>query len=359
MLLYFILRTLISSLKNKKSFKNTDIYKGFALYVSTPSNDRKNICKVVYEMEKLSWYWRTFPTSYFMFHMHLKEFDDYERMKTFVPQGFYAKYAGSTKYDILIDDKILFHDIMTMYGLPVTKQFFTFRNNLFYINNIVVSEEEIDKVISNITDNRIFVKRYLGGGGSGVFIFIRKKDGYYNETNNKLTASFIKTNYNGTTLLFEKQIKQHSVLKTFNPDTVNTLRVIVIKNPMNKIQIVGAAARFGRIGNFIDNASQGGIMVGLNIQSGQLEEYGSRLYDLNKYYSHPDSKLLFKHTKVSEWRKVENLVYKTMGYLPFYRAVAFDVANTYEGPIIIEINTGAGINAPQIGKEKGIAEYFF
>lgn len=358
MLFYFVLRIYLSALWHKKPFKDSLPYRGFALFMTTPREDRKNIFRVLYEMEKLCWYWHTFPSCYFMFHMHLKDFQEFERMKTFVPQGFYSKYAGSTEYDILIDDKILFHDIMTMYELPVPKRYFTFRNNMFFIGKRVASEDEIDRIISDITDKRIFIKRYRGGEGKGIFVFSKREDGYYNDSNHKLSASYIMTNYKNVTLLFEKQIIQQSILSSFNPNTVNTLRVIVIKNKKNEFKIVGAAARFGRVKGYVDNGSQGGIMVGLDINTGTLVEYGSRLYDLKKYYTHPDSKLPFRSTEITEWDAVEKLVYTTMEYLHYYRAVAFDIVNTSEGPIIIEINTGAGIDAPQFGKEKGIAEEF-
>lgn len=358
MLFYYILRIFLGTLKSKKTFKDSDYYKGIVFYFNTPSKDRKNILKVLIEMEKLSWYWRTYPTSYFLFEMHLKEFNNYSNMKSFVPQDFYSKFAGSTKYDVLIDDKILFHDIMMMYNLPVSKHYFTFRNNQFYIDSKIANDQEVNNVISEIKDERIFVKRYRGGGGSGVFVFNKREDGYYNETNNKLTAAYIKSEYNNITILFEKQIIQDSVLSKFNNDTVNTFRVQVIKAPNGNFQIISACVRFGRKGSFVDNAHKGGIVVSLDIDTGKLGDYGSRLFDLNKYYVHPDSKLPFKNTMVREWQEVSKLVYKTMGYIPFYNGVAFDIANTIEGPIIIEINTGAGMDAPQMARDKGIAEFF-
>src|SRR5690625_5582455 len=99
MLFYLIIRTVISIvlLRRGRGFRNTHIYKGFKFYFSTPSAKRKNIFKVFYELEKLSSYWKTFPSSYFMFHMHLKSFTDYSKMKTFIPQEFYSRYVGGTE----------------------------------------------------------------------------------------------------------------------------------------------------------------------------------------------------------------------------------------------------------------------
>lgn len=358
MLLYYISKIVAISILKGQPFKKTDLYKGFNLYKNTNKKERKNIFKVLFEMEKLSWYWRSFPESYFMFCMHLNSFNDYELMKSYVTQGFYDRYAGSTEYDILINDKILFHDIMESYNLPVPKLFFVFRNNKFYIKNRVVSDSKVNETIENITDDRIFAKRYRGGGGSGVFIFTKKENRYYDIDNNKMSAEFIRQKYYNNTILFEKQIIQEPVLRAFNPDTVNTLRVLVNRNRNKDYQIISSAARFGKKGDYMDNAAKGGIVVSLDIETGVLGEYGERHYNLSKYFEHPDSKIAFKGVKIKQWVDAKKLVYKVMEYLPYYKIIAFDIATTDNGPVIIEINTGVGMKAVQMAKEKGISEHF-
>lgn len=44
--------------------------------------------------------------------------------------------------------------------------------------------------------------------------------------------------------------------------------------------------------------------------------------------------------------------------MPYFKSVGFDIAITTEGPIIVEINTGAGIYLSQMGKEYGLADVF-
>jgi len=54
-------------------------------------------------------------------------------MKTFVPQGAYFRYAydNNSSYHILEDDKILFHNNMQMYNLPVPERFFVYQEGRF------------------------------------------------------------------------------------------------------------------------------------------------------------------------------------------------------------------------------------
>ena len=354
LLLYYVLKGLLS----KKSIKDTHVYKGFKFYTMTKKHERKNILLVIYELEKLTWYWRCYPETYFIFSMHLKVFKDFNVMKSFIVLSYYNKYVGKTPYDILINDKLLFNDVMNYYGIPVPELFFTYKNGQFYRNNAEVTDMEIDQLICEIQDNVIFVKKNRGGGGRGVFVFTKKDNFFCDNQNVRVTAKYIRKSFKNQVLLFQRQVIQDSILRKFNSDTLNTIRVQVIKNKSNKIEIIAAAVRFGRQGNYLDNASQGGLVVSLDINSGRMANYASILYDLNKYYLHPDSKLPFKDEIIQQWEDIKQLVYKTMNYLPYYKGVGIDVATTDNGPILIEINTGAGMNLPQLGKDYGIAEKF-
>lgn len=285
--------------------------------------------------------------------MFLKDYTDHGKMYSFVPQGAYYVYAkdNDLRYHVLIDDKILFHDMMTHYGFPVPQRFFVFRNNEFRSGNQLLTDEQVDSILSTVNDERIFVKRFTGGAASGISIFKRGEDGkYYTEEGDLVSATLIRSKYKNQDYIFEKQLQQDEVLAQYNPDTVNTIRVLTYKN-----KVISAAVRFGGKGDYVDNISKGGVAVSIDIDYGVLGDYGMRMYDINKYYCHPDSHLEFKGTKVSQWKDIKDVVEKVCQFLPFYNSVGFDVATTEEGPVIIEINTGAGIGLSQIGKETGLA----
>ena len=323
--------------------KQTSSYKDFKYYANENTSEKKNVLVALIEMEKLSWYWKCYPDTYFLYGMHAKSFKDYKIMKTFIPTNAYSRYVGSTEYDILLNDKILFHHIMDSYDLPVPKRFFYFRENKFYINDRLSSSYEVDEVIKNISDEIIFQKKFRGGKGSGISIYTKQENGYIDVERNRLSADFIKEKYNNINVLFEKQIIQEPILRSFCPDTVNTIRVQVIKNKNNEDEIIAASVRFGRKGNFMDKINQGSLVVSINIDNGEIAEFGMKQYDTNRYYSHPDTNKPFKNVKIDQWDSIRNLVFKTLEYLPYYKGVGFDIVTTDDGPIIIEINLGAGM----------------
>ena len=352
----FLIKELIRISLKKGYNSHSDFLRGIKLYRFTSSKIKKSPLKCIREIIMLFKYWNAFPDTYFRFGMFLKEYSDKEKMKSFVPQGAYYRIStdNDVRYHVLVDDKIIFHDIMTHYGLPVPARYFTFRSGEFRTGANLITDAEVDEIIKGITDNRIFVKKFTGGAASGVSIFTKINDGVYiDERGERVSASMIRRDYANQDFFFEKQIIQEPVLSKFNPDTVNTIRVMTFKD-----RVISAAVRFGRKGSFVDNTAKGGVAVSLDIKTGILQSYGMREYDLRHYMEHPDSHLKFENTYVTQWPDVKALVEKTLKYLPYYQSVGFDVATTNEGPVIIEINTGAGVYLSQMGKEIGLKDFF-
>ena len=91
MITYYTLREIAKSFYYRQSISKTDLGKGIALYRKTPSKDRKNVFKVICELSRLSSFWHAFPDTYFRFGMFLKEFGDYKKMMSFIPQTAYNR----------------------------------------------------------------------------------------------------------------------------------------------------------------------------------------------------------------------------------------------------------------------------
>lgn len=341
--------------RRHRNWKYSDPFKGGTMYTDYKGDDKKSKFRVFCELNALSKYWKCYPDSYFRYAMFKKEFSTMERMKSFIPQGAYGKLARNDepKYQILIDDKILFHDIMTKYGLPVTERFFSFRYGNFNLNGQFLTDQQVDNILAGITDDRIFIKRNMCGEGSGVFIADRKEDGIYTKDGIKLSASNIRSHFTNNEYLFERDVIQNETLAQFNPSSLNTCRITTFHN-----NIIACGVRFGREGSFVDNASLGGLVVNVDIETGKLGAYGLREYDAIKYYEHPDSHIKFKDVEIPYWKEIIEVVNTTSKHLPYFNSVGFDVACTPDGPVIIEVNTGAGVAGTQMGKDIGTADCF-
>ena len=187
---------------------------------------------------------------------------------------------------------------------------------------------------------------------------MRHTQGGYELDGEKVSAEFIRRRFEGKNIFIEPSLVQEPVLRGFNPDTVNTVRILTLNDTNGNISIVSAAVRFGRKGNFVDNMHAGGLAVSINLETGEMEQYGARRFEPVKYYEHPDSHLKFEGTKIPQWDEIVGIVNKSLAFLPSYRSVGFDIVTTEKGPLVLEINTGAGMDLAQVGKERGIADAF-
>lgn len=354
-LLYYYLRARLASWRRGSPYRYTACGRGARMYKADKSDNKKSHFQIYSELNSLCKYWKGFPDTYFIFAMYRKDFTGMDRMRSFIPQCAYGPLSKSDNpsYNILIDDKLIFHELMSRYGLPVPVRYFSYSHGLFKSEGKMISDAQVDEILASLTDDRIFVKRSMCGCAKGVSLAIRKEDGYYTKEGKLLTAKSIREIMGNQEYCFERQIVQDEFMSKFNPDTVNTCRVLTYKD-----KVVACNMRIGRKGAFVDNAVKGGIVVSVDIDTGCLSDYGQRQYDPNKYYEHADSHIAFKGQVMPQWPAVKELVERTCKVLPYFNSVGFDVACTPEGPVIVEINTGTGVNASQMGMERGIADRF-
>ena len=285
--------------------------------------------------------------------MFRDSFSSLEQMKTFVPQKVYGRKMKDAdgRYNILINDKLLFHDLMSFYDIPTTSRYFKYSHNVFMSNGRVISGTDVDVILAGITDNRIFVKRSQTGEASGVFVARRQSDGGYYFDDTKLSSASIKELFGGDEIFVEKEILQDDSTRRYHPASCNTFRVLTYNN-----RVISACFRMGRGASFVDNYSKGGLVANIDIETGKLSDYAVAGYDYKYYFEHPDTGISFKDTVLPQWTTAKDLVERVCKVLPYYKSVGFDIACTKHGPVVVEINTGAEIIVNQMCVAKGLSD---
>ncbi len=359
-LIFYVITTWIRFFFSRKSFSNSTLVQCFEEYRKVPKTQKKNFGKVFREVNGLCKYWHCFPDTYFILCHFLKEYNGEDFLRSFLPQNSYGRICAggveNTDYKVIINDKVLFNDYLKLYALPVPDILVVYKNYHWFIDRKVATAEQVDYFLNGYEEDRIFVKLVTAGAATGVFV-MKKLRGKWVIDGNAITAELLVEKYGYSSFFLERQLKQENVLASYNPDTVNTIRVLTL-NTGKELKIASAAVRFGRKGSFVDNMHAGGLAVSIDKDSGKMETYGCRRFDTTKYYEHPDSHLSFEGVEVPQWEMIKDLVYKTLLLLPQYRSVGFDIVTTDKGPLILEINTGAGMDLAQVGKKQGIAIEF-
>lgn len=142
--------------------------------------------------------------------------------------------------------------------------------------------------------------------------------------------------------IVQELIEQHEEMAKFNPDSVNSIRVLSL-NINDNFSILSSFIRMGKKGSFIDNLSgpEGSILVGLK-NNGELHEFGIDKKYRKLYESHTG--IQFKGSKIHNFEEIKSLICKLhKEKFPFANLIGWDISiDKNNKPIVIEINLNSG-----------------
>ena len=140
--------------------------------------------------------------------------------------------------------------------------------------------------------------------------------------------------------IVEEVIHQTEEMASWNPTSVNTVRMPSFITASGEYHLITPFLRAGRAGAIVDNAGSGGIVVGIDKSTGRLldfcvDEEGHR------YTAHPDSGIKFSGWQVPDWEDLCRLTEEVHRSMPSGHVyVAFDFAHTAQGWVLVEGNWG-------------------
>jgi len=153
--------------------------------------------------------------------------------------------------------------------------------------------------------------------------------------------------------ILEERVVQSPILAALNSSSVNTVRCITM-NTRSGIKVAYCFFKVGRNGSFVDNAGAGGIVVGINPDTGVCETEGfDELY--NTYKKHPESGVAFKGFRLPAWNDMIALCKEMSAQTPKVKCIGWDMAYTEEERwVVIEGNGMTQMIIPQIVYQRGI-----
>ncbi|AIF44548.1 sugar-transfer associated ATP-grasp domain-containing protein [Virgibacillus sp. SK37] len=153
--------------------------------------------------------------------------------------------------------------------------------------------------------------------------------------------------------LLEEVIKQLDELAAFNPTSVNTLRVVTLLCPDNKVRVMTANLRMGNGEKHADNFHHNGIASLLDVETGIVVTKGIDR-KMNPYIIHPYTGKQIIGFQIPLWNKVIDTVSRAAQLVPSVGYVGWDVAISKDGTILlIEGNAAADPDISQIPDQIG------
>ncbi len=196
---------------------------------------------------------------------------------------------------------------------------------------------------------RFFVKELTGCFGKNAYM-LEPKD------KEEAEAVYKKLYENGSWIL-EEPIIQSKEMASWNPTSVNTIRVASFLTREGVHHNLMPFFRAGRKGFIVDNGFRGGLGAGIDVETGRVctegfDEHG------NHYEQHPDSGVHYMGWQMPDWDALLRLTEEMHRSLPScHRYVAFDLAHTAQGWVLVEGNWGQMLYN-QRGARRGVRKEF-
>lgn len=251
--------------------------------------------------------------------------------KFYIPDNIYYSYIdmhfNNSKMSYGIDNKALYDKL-----LPNLKKPFTIlrkMNGYYYDNNYKLINFADTKELFDHKDY-ILKPSIDSHGGAGIIFF------KINECKDLKELFSYNENF-----VVQEVVTQHETLKKLYPNSLNTIRVISLFLE-GEVHILSSVLRIGIAGSKIDNASAGGIVVGID-QAGYLKKYAYSSKIKSRFESHPDTKISFEGYQIPSFEEIISIVKREAINFPYFQLISWDFAINEDGEVVfIEFNLKNG-----------------
>ncbi|MBV2127708.1 sugar-transfer associated ATP-grasp domain-containing protein [Arsukibacterium indicum] len=212
----------------------------------------------------------------------------------------------------------------------------------------LTTAEALNQLLQQHSGSTVMIKPLEGFGGTGVLAIAIQHSGdklqlqsvgeqqlYSSE---QIIDLYQRTNQHPEFML-ETYIQQSAQFASFNPSSLNTLRLWVLETAPDQAEVIGGYLRIGRAGKVIDNASAGGIMCPVNLNTGELQPgLVKKTPHRDNICQHPDHGAPLAGVVLEQWPQIKQFAEKVLLKLPHTRFAGLDVTMTEQGPLLIEAN---------------------
>lgn len=290
-------------------------------------------------------YWRKFglaPKKYW-FELYCGQSDVFD--PRFIPDdlwyGHILPYYSNMLFRRPYEDKSMHSIYFSDFTRP--KTIFKSSADIFYDDSFtMISRKEAISYAMN--SNECIIKPTIDSGYGRLIQFFDPKK----ESQKRLEEIMdeFKTNY-----IVQEVVKQHDVLESIYPNSLNTIRVLSFFFN-DQVHILSCVLRMGSSGSRVDNVSAGGLQCGIH-PDGRLF---SKAADKNRnwIYEHPDTKVRFESIQIPSFDEIIQCVKMKHVLFPHFRLIGWDFSvNKNRAPVFIEFNVCPGANQMTCGPTFG------
>lgn len=315
-----------------------------------------------------------------------KEQKEYVHYNTFMRRRLELNEADDVSCTCILRDKLIFSIFTEGIGLKEANTLFYTLNGDLY--DFRTKQKTTADAILALGDCKLFCKPLDGQCGKGIFILqvrggkmvvVTKKvdkNKPIETIEEEVDAAGLREHCASGRYIMQSFIVQHHAMNQLHPQSVNTIRLLTVRSLKDgQIHVMPSILRVGTGESIVDNTSQGGLAIGIDIETGYLKKYGfykpayGREVEVDgkptlifKEEEHPDSHIRLADFQIPYFQEAVQQAKYYHSMLPSLHSVGWDIAIGEDGPIFVEGNDNWEITGPQTcngGLRKEFEEYFY
>lgn len=303
----------------------------------------KSTERIAREMRLVEDYWGCKPLHYVRYGLFDKELSD-EQLLDYIPPYYFYNYYTPPIYKNV--DRRIFGDKLGQYRLFVERGIRTAESvALFESRHLQMLKGGTTTFESLLSADgeKLFIKPIDGQGGTGIIVVKRIDGRFFYGQREIASCDIAQVLDRNNTYIVQRGISQRADISAINPSSVNTLRVVTQWRDGKPFMNV-CVMRIGRNGKDVDNSHQGGLSVRVDVDSGRLFPIATAEHGGGEYHKHPDTGFVFDGFTIRDWARLKNDLLDYASCIPEISELAWDVAITDDGAVIIEVNLGYGLS---------------
>lgn len=205
-----------------------------------------------------------------------------------------------------------------------------------------------------------FCKEVNGESGKGAFC-LKVENGRLTDRGEAISLDELRSRFGNATFIIQEKLRNHPAIDAVYDKSLNTIKLITFLNDDGTVDFFDSVMRFGAGGNFVDNASRGGVFVGIE-EDGTLQEVGyhepgiKKTLVVNGY--HPDTNVKFGGMKLPYWDELLATAKRFHKFFYGIPSIGWDVAITPNGFVFTETGEDWEIPVYQV-THGGLREKFY
>ena len=312
-------------------------------------NNHKSRVKVFFDQLVMVFKYGAPEQFYFMYgfdSMKWKEMNQYMHLYPFMAIRNSENFSDIHNASCILRNKIYFGMFADFWGVRTGKNVGISENGGVFL--FTEKKNVSFKDFCSEREGFYFCKILDGECGEGIFT-LELINNQIKVNGEDIPISKLNDLFTAATYLIQEKVTQHSEMSRLYPGSLNTIRLVTVKNKRTKeIKVFPSNLRIGAHGSFVDNGSQGGIAVGVHLESGKLFEYGLQKPPYGtKTKKHPDTGVEFATFVIPFFEEAKRQAIYLHSKLDGISSVGWDIAITERGPLFIEGNDNWELQAIQ------------